>query len=335
MVPPGLRQFLLRFREPARKRKVAVFFLCVLLSTIFWLVTKLSRDTQAEFSLPLVFHPVPEEEILLEQSAQQLHFVLRASGIRLLAYRFQFPRDSLTIPVNTLTPVSRSGTDYLLLSSGQAANRLNMQLDPGHVLERVWPDSVVLRLVPASEKKLPVLPDVDLDFENRFGLYGDISLNPDSATIRGPSVVIDTLEALFTEKLEFTGLNKSVESQVAVSSPLPHHSLSIEPAHTLMNIQVAEFTEASVELPLTVSCPDSLNREIPEGLRLFPHNVQIVCLVALQDYHRIDPGLFEAFVVCPGSDSPDGRLQVVLRHVPAFIQVKDIRPSSVEYLILR
>jgi hypothetical protein len=335
MVSPGLRQFVLRFREPARKRKVAVFFLCVLLSTIFWLVIRLSREAQAEFRVPLIFHGIPEEEVLLEQGANELHFVLQASGMKLLASRFQFPKDSLSIHVNALARINRNGQEYRMLTSGHAANRLSTHLGPGSSLLRVWPDSVVLRLVPASKKKLPLVPDVRLDFENRFGLYGNISLDPDSATIRGPSEMVDTMTVLYTNELSFSGLNKSVESPAHIRLPLIHPSVRINPPYTTVHIQVAEFTETSVELPLTVSCPDSLKRVIPEGLRLFPPVVEVICLVALQDYHRIDFIQFEAYVLCPGEDTPDGRLQVKLKHVPPYLQVKDIRPASVEYLIWR
>lgn len=330
-----LRIYGQRFREPAQKRKATVFMLCVFCSAVFWLFIKLSADTQATFTIPVVFHEPPEGHVVIGQSASEAGYVLQASGMRLLRLRFGASRDSLRVSLAALPAFSRDGSLYRVLTAGSLKSLLEAHTEAGQFIASTWPDSLLVETSPGMRLHLPLELNAHMDFEKRFDLYGEPRLLPDSIWIEGPAAWLDTVERLQTVSLEFSSLNQTVDQQVAVRPPLPHDVFSLDPPSVRLLIPVEEYTESAVQLDVLLADPGYESGIPRESIRLFPKQVTVTYLVALRDYHRVNEQMFQVFAAYPDSLASKARLRVYLGQYPDFVHVNDIRPSSLDYLILR
>ncbi len=318
--------------EAATKRKAYIFFVCLIISTLFWFISKLSQENQATFSLPVRFQNIPEGELAASQSDSIVEYTLHATGARLIQLRFFPQADTLRLELDRTFSTVRNGLDYHYLTSDQIADEITGLIEPRVEVGSVFPDSLFLQLVPAVQKKIPVKLKSEISFAPRFDQYGSIDIVPDSVILTGPSTVLDTLEYVATKHWEVSGLRRTMTETLPLQLPSDIPSLKPDVRQVEVTVPVEEFTESAIELDLQVVCPD----EFPEvDLRLFPSSITVSYLVSLRDYPNVDAEMFEAFVECPAAvDESDGRLEVQLDSYPQFVEILYVRPSSVEYIIL-
>lgn len=334
MNPKGLKRYFLRLKEPARKKKATIFLVCLFCSALFWTLLKLSSENQAMLTTAVAVTGIPGEQLLYDKSDPILQYTMQTTGARLFASMFLSQRDTLRLPLSSMSRLDREGEVYYFLTHTQAAARLESRLESGRTIMRVWPDTLFVRISEKFSGMMPIRPRADISYGRRFGSYGPLRLEPDSVWVEGPRQLLDTLTFVETEMLILRDLNQTVEIQAAIIPPDPHPSVRVIPARTNLVVPVGEFTEASLEVELTVHCPDTLNGNVRERLRLFPDKVQLTILVALKDYGRLDPSLFSVMVVCPKASREGSQLEVVVDRYPDFVRVEYVRPSTVDYLIL-
>lgn len=318
--------------EAATKRKAYIFFVCLIISTLFWIVSKLSQENQTNFSVPVRFEKFPEGQLAASQSDSLVEFTLQATGARLIQLRFFSQIDTLRFDAERMFSLVRDGNELHYLTSDQIADEITGLIEPRVQVNSVFPDSLFLQLVPAAEKKLPVKFEADLSFASRFDQYGSIEIDPDSVTLTGPSTVLDTLEFIATRHWEGSNLRQTTTKTLPLQFPDDIPSLKADVRHVDVTVPVEEYTESAIDLELNVICPD----EYPEvDLRLFPSSVTVSFLVSLRDFPSIDAQMFEASVECPAAvEDSDGRLDVQLDSHPRFVRILHVRPSSVEYIVL-
>lgn len=331
----GLIRYLKRFRQPAKKQKVYIFLLCLLCSAIFWLSIKLSRETQAIFRQSLALHDIPLEKVLFAQSDSVVTFSLQTTGARLIRSRFSSSRDSVHISIASLPALNREGLSYHYATANMLSGILDEQLEVNFTVSSVRPDTLFFHVVQGLEKKVPVQLHADLSYERRFGLYGEISLQPDSLTIYGPDNLVDSIHYVSTELLTYHSLDQSVKVMARFDYTEIHPTIRVYPETVEVEISVEEYTEAHVEVPLLVQCNDATDHFTADKLRLFPNRVNIVFLVALRDYHRVQAELFSAYVDCPEKLTTDQQLKVKAGLLPDFVRAESVRPARVDYLIMK
>ncbi|MBW6498066.1 MAG: YbbR-like domain-containing protein [Bacteroidales bacterium] len=321
------------YRDPGRRKKLYVFLVCLFLSAFFWLFIKLSREAQAVIERPLVVSQIPPDVVIGQQSHSRIQLTIQTTGARLLASRYFRSDDTLFVDAGSFGRTSRGGELWHFVTAAQMRSALSGQLDGGRSLTGIWPDTVFVNLAYASQKKVPVRLNANFSFERRFGQYGEVRLVPDSVMVRGPRQIVDTLQAISTESLLFENLSHTIEQKVELQNPAFGQGLTLETQQASLTLPVEEFTEISVELGLSVLCQHQ-SGEV-HNLRLFPNRVTVTCLVALKDYNRVEPSLFVAHVICPNDGLPESnRLEVLVETFPDFVTIQNIRPATVEFLIM-
>ncbi len=333
MVAFRLRKSLLFLREPARKRKIYVFLICLACSIVFWIFIQLSGQSQAIVDIPVKPVGISTGQVLYHQSEPVIRVNVQSTGARLLSGLFS-RRDSLSVFVGSLPMIQRDGASFHYLTSSQARSLIAMRSETGQTMLEIWPDTLFFQLYPSVSRKLPLLLDADLTFSPRFGLYGGIFISSDSIDISGPAHLIDSLGNLYTKKLVAKDLSAALDVELEVSVPLVHSSIRVSPSKVLVGIPVEEFTEGMLEVPLEVVLPDSLAENKQRNIRLFPPRVQIAYRVALRDYAEVDASGFRAIVWYPRVYGRENQLAVKLLEVPPLVVVDRIRPMAVDYLII-
>ncbi len=318
--------------EAANKRRIIIFILCVAISTLFWVFNKLSQETSATLSKPIVFESFPEGLVVASQSDSIIRYNLKSTGLRLIRAFWFSPGDTLFIPSDALPHTRRDGKELYYVDENRLNAKLTNRLGQWSSVETLHPDTVFVELVAVTRKRLPVKLDADITFEQRFRPYGNITIEPDSVLITGPATILDTLRYVTTENWSSGRLRQNTQQILRLKKPMPLKSLRLEIEKINLTIPVAEFTESSIELPIQVV---SAENSSPANVRLFPNRVTVSYLVALNDYASVNEQMFSATVPCPlNMDPGDGRLTVELEAYPSFVDVLNISPPFIEYIII-
>lgn len=318
--------------EAASKRRFYVFVLCLLFSAVLWLFTKLSQETSATFTRPVVFSSFPNGLLAASQSDSTVAFRLETTGVRLINYYIFSRSDTLAIDADILPVLHRNEKQYHFITGNELLETLNENVSAWASINNIHPDTLFLELVPAIDKLLPVRLDAEISFEQRFRQYGSITVDPDSVMLTGPQSILDTLEYVKTAVWAPVRLRQTITESVPLIKAVDIGSVHLHREYVEVRVPVAEFTQADIELPVHVICPEELDTA---EIRLFPNKVNVSILVALQDYARLNEHMFEATVSCPQVlEHNDGRLKIEMETYPAFVDILRIRPPFVEYIIL-
>lgn len=308
-------------------RRVVIFFFFLLLSILFWFLTALNKEYVTTISYPVRYIRFPENKILVNDVPDKLELTVNASGFVLLSYQLRSRLTPIIFDVNSFSPNTfRNDPSSVYILSSYAKEGISRQLSSEIKILDIRPDSLIFRFAERVKKLVPVNLRLSFSFEKQFMQVGPYTLEPDSVTISGPEVIVDSIDEVETEELVRSGINKSFDLEIKIR---PIKKIDLDPVEIWLQVPVEKFTEASLKIPIeVVNIPDSL------VLRTFPGEVNITCQVGLSAYETLNEHLFRAVVDYADAGTMLGsKLQVNLVRVPDYIQSLNYSPKSVEYIL--
>ncbi len=314
-----------RFRS-----QFSVFLVFVFSAGIIWLFIKLSKDFTSTITYKIDYQNIPVGQILMHASDSTITVGLDARGYDLVSYHLWKKKTRVSIDLSGVK-LQGNGNSFsgFLLTSG-LTRKLAQQVGSHNELLFINPDTLKFQFMPEHSRRVPVNPLVQYQLRSQFMLYDNIKVYPDSIWIYGPYEVVDTIFSVNTVQKTFTDLYKDKNEKIRLEKPL-NIPLTYSAEEVEISLKVEKFTEKAFELPIKVVCPGS-----DFTLRIFPETVTVHCLVALKDYRRVDPGMFEAVVNCrPGDMSASSKLRIELTAFPSYIRLSRIEPERVEYILVK
>lgn len=310
-------------------RDVYVFLVFLLIATAFWFMNALRDNYLADFSYPVRFVNVPDDEIVVGGTDQKVAVKVSANGYTIVRQRLNPSFAPLVFDVAQMrrSAAGENGNAWVLTRSQM--NRVREQLLVGMDLVELRPDTLVLKIDKIRDRKVPVVLKGSISFEKQFLQAGDLVFNPDSVMISGPASLVDTIQAVATRSLNVELLSESYQQKVQLER-LPNVKLSHSEAE--LTIPVEPFSEKTISLALqVVGLPDSLQ------LKAFPSAVELTFRAGVSRFESIQPSDFRAVVDASEvlKNQRPGRLRVRIERVPEQIQSYDFSPLFVEYLLER
>ena len=310
--------------ERKDKRSVLTFLVFLVISSVLWLLIKLSENYTTQTTFRLQIENVPEDkwissdELSAEMSLNVDGFhTLRCKMIR-EANRF------VTIPLDEVPFRLENGNTYSFGSqyvAEKVAERLGINASDITMNDA----KVYFNLDLLKSKVVPVVLRSNIQTQRQYGLYGIPVLDPSSVTIYGPQEVIDTVKSVQTIMLSKNNVSQGF------SVPLPIDLLDDQirssTKEVKVSVQVEKFTEMDIEVPITVAD----GRKI----RFFPETMTVKCLVAMKDYASIAPENFSVTVNRKQLEALQPLLDVQLASWPNSVQILSTHPDKVEYLIVQ
>ena len=175
-------------------------------------------------------------------------------------------------------------------------------------------------------KRIPVLPNVNINCQQQYMLVGKPYLDPDSVVISGPSYVLDTINAIYTKKIELDNVSEPIDKTITLEEI---KGTDAEKRRVKLIADVDKFTETRLEIPIiTKNVPDSLK------LKTFPKAVTISYLVPFKIFEGIKAEDFQVTVDYASiGTSQKYKLKTNLDKKPANINVLGWEPKNVEFII--
>lgn len=309
-------------------RDVITFSFFLLLAFVFWYLNSLQKDVQYNIKYPVRYVNLPEERVLVEDLPSRLELYLKGPGYAIVKLRLSGNGSPVILDVSTINyrrvPGSRT-LSYYVISSGLIPE-LKKQLRAECDITAIKPDTLYFSFDRIISKQVTIVADVEVTTERQYLVKGNIIVDPDTVTIKGPKRILDTITTVSTRHKKLKGLSQSVTSSVALA-PSKYYSASVK--KTEVTVPVEQFTEAEISVPVTIlNSPDSID------LRIFPDAVTVRFLVSVSDYKKIDRIPFEVVLDVSKYDLTSAdKLPVGILNTPDFLSSVRVTPSEVDYLI--
>lgn len=306
------------------KNSFFTFLVFVAISACAWLVVKLSEEytTQAQFRLCL--KDVPADKWLVSPE-QTVNLVMTTNGFHTLRYKMmREQKRKVELPLGKMDYRFESGTTYSF-SHLYVTESVGEMLDINASDLAMNDSRVYFTMEPLMSKVVPVTLRSDIRTQRQYEVYGIPVLDPSTVTVYGSEAIIDTLKTVTTQLLSKVNANSGFTETVALDFLDGQIQSAVQTVSA--TVQVEKYTETDIRVPLMQ--PDSLH------VRFFPDSVTVKCHVSLKDYPGLMPDMFRVEVDEEQLKTLQPLLNVSLTASPSYVQVLNITPEKVEYLIVQ
>ncbi|AXI99302.1 hypothetical protein CYPRO_0014 [Cyclonatronum proteinivorum] len=250
-----------------RTEKVLVFFVAYSIALGLWLLINLSRDFSFTQHIPLYYGAFPEDKAPVQSLPESVRATFTGEGWKLLGLSRNTQR--LAVDVNETT------TDL----TGLIEQQITATSDIG--LSRVEPARITLQLEEALTRKIPVVPNIELQTRRQFGLSRPPVISPDSVTISGARSLIQNIDSWPTESKVFRDLQAPVQASIPLQDS--GELIRLSDTEVRLSASVVEFTEGETRVPVEIT--EGSNRP---GIILSPSVLTVRYNVPVSEYAEVN-----------------------------------------------
>ena len=306
-----------------RSREALIFTFFLIISAGFWLMLTLNDSYEMEVSFPLALENVDEGAVITSDLPSSVQVTLRDKGTALMGYVLRLHQS----PLNVDFKAHDNGAEYahVTISHSEVQKMLTPLLQTSSRIVAIRPDTIDYYFSRGSMKRVPVAFRGSVQVEPPNYLVA-VRCEPDTVTVWGEKLFLDSLTVVPTAVTNFTSLTKTATRSVALT---PIRGIKFEPAEVKVTADVDVYVEKKVLVPIVgTNFPGDLT------LRTFPAKATVSFRVGFKDANRYDSlnfvitATYEELI-----QSPDSLLHLKLRSVPEGISQVTIEPESVQFLI--
>ncbi len=301
------------------RQRLFVFF--VLVSLLFWGITKLSKPYQVSLPFEVRFVGVPTT-LVIEAQNPTVAINITASGFDIL--RYQWFKNSIELRADG----AQQKGSFLEISLAAQQFFLQDQLFENTTLNGFKAPVLQLPYSVLSKKRVPIFVQATLDFKPGYLLEDGLMSQPDSVEVVGTKEQLDTLSFVRTQPFEKSNLSDSFELEVQLKD---YEALHLEANRVKVVGRVFSYTEKKIQLPISI-----LNLPPSTQMKLFPAEATLTLLARVDQLQRISSNEFVLSV--DFNDWKDNELLALplkLTQAPSGIKKMEWQPKKVEFLIRR
>ena len=306
-------------------KRLSKYFIFLLVSFVFWFLTIMSKQYQTTLTIPIRYIDLPKSKQLANNPEENIKLTVRSPGFYLLSNNL-FKNKSLVISSNMLSESKTKEYSQQYWVVNKNHHQIYKLLSSDIKIISAFPDTLILRFEEKHSKKVPVVFNGKLNFSDQYRLKGNILLSPDSVLIFGTKSQLNRISNIETQYKVFENLEQAISTTVKLSKL---DGISFDKEELDISFEAEKFTEKIIELPL-----QAIN--VPKGykIKFYPPKVAVVTTVAFADYDKLNASLFLANV---DANQTVGRnkLEVVINQRPLFAKLVKIKPSRVEFLLIK
>lgn len=303
------------------RRKLSIFFTCLVLAVIAWLFFALSNKYEYEVKTVVNFRNLPSNKAFNPLQSDTVLLQIQGTGWQLLFTRLRiYPRD---VRVDLKALEKRNFVTFT-----EQMSKINNYYSSEQKIISVQPDTLYFDFTTRKVKKVPVKLESDLSFVKQYGQSNKIVLKPDYVTLTGPQEQLDKIQFWLTDTLKRKSINQTITDKVNLKLP-QEANISIYPSNVEAKIPVEEFTEKQILASIRV-----INNREYYNVKLVPDKVKITVMVSLSDYSNLKDEDFEAVVdlnLWKTTKANMLPIQIVKRK--SFTRLRKIEPLQVNFII--
>ena len=311
--------------------KLYIFIICFLISSLIWVLIKLSRDYTEILKCRVTYINVPSDKVVVNDLDSVFTLKLKSKGFKLFTNNIFFNPTNINIDVASLVRKKKNSVRDYFIATSDLYQTIGTQIHyPNNVIS-IIPDTLYFRLEKIYNKKVPVKVKLNLSFAQQYRLNDSIKCKPDSVLVSGTKVAIDTIKFVETISKALSNLNSNQEISLDFNSKYSLSKIKISPVSVKTIIPVEKYTEATIDLPIIIA-----NNNNNYVVRTFPEKVRVTYLVSLSNFKKVKPDMFSAMAdISKVLLAKSKKMKVDVSKYPAFVEIRHVDPEKVEFLILK
>lgn len=302
----------------ARKQKTKVFLIFILISFLFWGITKFSKNYSALVFFDVKYVNTPDL-IVVESSYKIIEGYINTSGFQLLLYRL-IPKK---IKVDISLANFKESKGILDLTSQRRS--LDDQIS-GSFLS-FENDRLFFNYSKLTNKKVRVSVNTDFIYSLGYNNMNDARVEPDSVYVSGPESIINNLNFISTIIIKKENISNNIKTIVSLENK--DSLVKIRPNKVLFQESIKRFTEKDFEIFINlINVPDSIE------IKLFPEKVKLTASFPIYLIEKVKKENFE--LVFDYLSTENGKFESVpidLINTPEFSRNVRWIPKTISYLI--
>lgn len=267
------------------RRKIKLFLFFLALASIFWILTKFSREFTTAMVANINYVNLPETAALSQNNLKQISFDLTANGFEIIFYKLKKPSISVDV-----AKYYEKGKEGFTLSRGELVRKLSTKFTKYMDIKNLSEDGLKVNLDPIILKKVAVRAKFKISFKDGFKPIDSIKIIPDSVIISGPKGILKEINTANTETLTLENIEKSISQPIGIVSP-SDEIVKIKPSKVKVEWAVAEFSQGKFTLPVElINLPPGLE------LKLVPERISVSFDIPVADFAEVTRENFR--VIC-------------------------------------
>jgi hypothetical protein len=309
-------------------RQLYIILICFSISTLFWLLLALSNDYTTTITFPVNYVNLPGKKVVMNELPASIDVQLRTTGFRIISFGLHREQDPVEVDVSERFQNTSINAAILALPTAFFLKDFSRELGKEVSIVGFNPDSIIFNFSDLVTRQLPVVVNYKASFERQYDTTGPPSVVPSYIEVSGPPAVISRLQQISTETIYLENLKGPVKRTV----PLKETRLT---TYSIPEVEfflpVEKFTEGSVEIDIK-----PINVNTGYTLKTFPDKVKVRYLVAISNYNKVDPSMFDAVVDGEaGQIKHTSKLPVQIITSPSNVRISMLEPEKVDYILRR
>lgn len=299
--------------------------ICILISTVFWFLIKLSKEYKSDIIVNVRYENVPDHLVVVNKLPSELNFYVKGTGWQLFRNYVQFKRTEVIVDIANFGPLQS-------LQTNANHNFFKNQLPFDYTIERISPTEILFEMDDRSERDIPVILIGDIEINSQFGLRDSILLNPPKIRVSGPKSIVDTLSRIQTVEVQLDDL-KSNTAGVVDLVMITEANLDYGQTQVRYEINLEQFTESVIELPVKIVNIDE------ETVVLISKSAELYFQLPIDRYEASkNPEFGENFELIAdfnGITETDTTVGLTVTTFPHYTRNRQIKPKTIKFLFLK
>lgn len=284
---------------------------------MLWVFISLSNEYFYTMHFPVEFTDLPEGYAISNISEEVVNISLKGIGWQLAQITFG-RNPKFSIPVQgepgRQTISLRNAIDY------------NTWLSTAVEINDYSPSSLQFNLEKVKTKTVPVRLNIDTEFSEGYGLVSQVEFEPDSVTVSGPESIVNSIDSVTTINKVYEDVNHRILQDIELEKieMVEYNRNRVRVILDVQKIVDKEFEGVEIEV---------LNIPPSKDLTLIPSKVSIILRGGINMLGKLTPGELSAHVKFSEALKDTLGYIVPTVEVPEFMELIDIKPRRIEYII--
>ena len=313
-------------KSQKHNKRLSTYFLFFIISFSFWFLSMLSKQHETTMDIPISFSNFPADLIPPQSPPDKVSVRVKAPGFSIIFYNlFTFSILDLDVSASNSKPI-KGGKEIFWLMNAKRKKIANVLGSSMEILD-IDPSRVSISAKNKSLKKVPIKLQENIRLKGGYWFSKPIHLLPDSVTIYGDQLQLDTINHVLTKELRIFNLsdNKKFTINLEETDGVLRKISSVD-----VVISVESFVEEEIMKPIGVK-----NLKKGYSVRFFPENVAVTVRAPRDKYLILQTDFFNAEVDATQMSSENNTLDVIIKNLPSSIKLQMVYPERVEYLLIK
>jgi len=306
-----------------KNKKTQVFLIFLGLSTIFWAISKLSKEYTHTVEVKINYTNLTSDKELQNKPVDYLELVLKTSGFNLLGYTVYNKK----IDIDLSKTQKKKGRYFYIINNNLSSLQAQLALD--ETILRAYPDTLFFDFGKLSSKKIDIIPHLNIKYKSGYSLVGNLDIKPQKVLINGTEEQIKNITSISTKELSLKNVVEDFEYKIQLDIPKDYDKIYFSIKEIKIKGIVEKFTEASLEIPFQlINVPKEYN------IKTFVNKIKLTYKVSLANYDKIQKADFK--IICDFNNVKDAKTPFLIPEIlnkPNLVSNIKMSPNKIEFLI--